>query len=249
MKLNIKFEELVPAFQKSSAGKHYFIDAWNSELICIDENIEKDAEEKLQRLQDKRYVRIPALEPGDETVLMEVFIYKIEEETDDFDLIERLHMALESGNPLGEFGGLLQNYPGLKERWTTYMDNETRNRIVNWLCENNIKLVNQQWIPKIEVNELKKDEIELPDEFEDFGPAACVKCHNKKGIQGRFFVVNHPAENELVERETRRIMKKRFGIGSYGCISGGKQEKWLRRTSVLRTHSWRHSPRPPRMEF
>ena len=84
---------------------------------------------------------------------------------------------------------------------------------------------NQKIMPKIEIQELNRDELkDLPEEIKGFGPFACLKCHNKTGIKARWFTLNVTPENRLVEIETQRIMKEKFDINHHGNFGGGEQE-------------------------
>jgi len=95
---------------------------------------------------------------------------------------------------------------------------------MNWLCINNFELEDHSFMSKIEIKELNADEVSLPEEFENFGPVACMKCNNKEGFKTRYFELNVPSENMLIEKEINRIMKEKYGVEEYGCIGGGEKE-------------------------
>jgi len=221
MKLNIDFEDLVDVYEDSNATHLYFIDTKNNEIIFVNEAIDDDASEKLEELEDERYFYIPPRLPQDEFYIMEMFVYTIE----DFDLAEKFHGVLEGKKPFRNFKDLLYDYPELRERWFEYKHNTIKNETINWLCENDIEIENQEIIPKIEIRELNREELkDLPEEIKGFGPFACLKCHNKTGIKARWFTLNVTPENRLVEIETQRIMKEKFDINHHGNFGGGEQE-------------------------
>ncbi len=221
MKLNIEFEELVDAYEDSNVTHLYFIDTKNNEIIFVNEAIDDDASEKLEELEDERYLYIPPRLPQDEFSIMEMFVYTI----GDFDLAEKFHGVLEGEKPFRNFKDLLYNYPELREKWFEYKHNTIKNETINWLCENDIEIENQEIIPKIEIRELNGEELkDLPEEIKGFGPFACLKCHNKTGIKARWFTLNVTPENRLIEKETRRIMKEKFDINHHGNFGGGEQE-------------------------
>ena len=72
---------------------------------------------------------------------------------------------------------------------------------------------------------MSRDEIKnLPEELKGFSPFACLKCHNKEGIKGRWFTLSISPENILIEKEIQRILKEKFNINHHGNFGGGEQE-------------------------
>ena len=62
MKLNIDFDELIDAFEKSNIMSHYFIDTKEHELIYINEGVEDKGSEKGGEKEDDAHAKIrPAL--------------------------------------------------------------------------------------------------------------------------------------------------------------------------------------------
>lgn len=221
MKINIEFEELVDACENTDVNHVYYIDMKNNEIIFVNEAIDDDASEKLEELEDERYLYIPPRLPQHDFYIMEMFIYTIV----DFDLAEKFHGVLEGKKPFRNFKDLLYDYPELKEQWFEYKHNTIKNETINWLCENDIEIENQRIIPKIEIRELNREELkDLPEEIKGFSPFACLKCHNKTGITARWFTLNITPENRLIEKEAQKIMKEKFDIGHHSNFSGGEQE-------------------------
>jgi len=223
MKLDIDFEELVDAFEDSSVIHVYHIDTEKSELIYYNDGLgePEGVKEKLDSCSDDdRYLYIPPRLPQHDFYIMEMFAYEIK----DFDIVEKFHNALERKKPFRNFRELLHEYPDLQKKWFDYKHNTIKNETINWLCENNIELENQQLISEIKIKEMSRNEIKkLPEELKGFSPFACLNCHNKEGLKARWFTINLAPENRLVEKETRRIMKEKFGINHHGNFSGGKQ--------------------------
>ena len=211
MKLNIDFEDLVNAFENSNVDKHYLIDIKNNELIAVDETSD-DAQKHLEKMDDKRYILISPRRPEADLFDMELFAYEIR----DFGLAEKIHRILKRKVPSKIFKDLLDKHPELKEKWIKYQYNIIKNETINWLCENDIELENQQLIPEIEIKEMTRDEIKnLPEELKGFGPFACLNCHNKEGLKARWFTLSIAPENILVEKEIQRIMKEKFDINHH----------------------------------
>ena len=220
MKLNIDFGDLVNAFGCSNADKHYFIDAKLNEIIVVDETSD-DAQKHLEKMDDKRYLLISPRLPESDLFDMEMFSYEIR----DFDLAEKIHGILKRKALSKNFKDLLDKHLELQEKWIKYRYNIIKNETINWLCENNIELENQQLIPEMEIKEMSGEEIKnLPEELKGFGPFACLNCHNKEGLKARWFTLSITPENMLVEKEIQRIMKEKFDINHHGNFGGGKQE-------------------------
>ncbi len=223
MKLNLDFEELVDAFEDSSAIHIYHIDTKKSELIYYNDGVGElvGVKEKLDSCSvDGRYIYIPSRRPQHNFHIMEMFAYEI----NDFDIAEKFHNALERKKPFRIFKEILHEHPKLREKWFEYKHNTIKNETINWLCENNIELENQQLIPEIKIKEMSSSEIQnLPGELKGFSPFACLNCHNKEGLKARWFTINLAPENRLIEKETERIMKEKFDINHHGNFSGGKQ--------------------------
>lgn len=215
--LNIDFDELLTAFMQSSVSKHFFIDTEKNELIYINDEVDRDSEEKIEEMENKKYLMIPIRLPKDDLLIMEIFIYEIVEE--DFKLADEFYKVLDSRKAFGYFRELLDKYPEIKEKWFKFKDKEIKNQTINWLGENNIVLENQKLIPNIEIKELSENE-KLPKEIGDFGPIACMDCNNK-GIKGRFFEINIKIENILIDSEIKRIMEEKYQINNFGVFSTG----------------------------
>jgi len=221
MKIKIPFNELNDVIELASSEHHYLIDKKNHKIVFISE-YEDEHEKKLEEVERDDFIWIEPRMPEDDFKVMESFVYEIQEE--DFELAEKFHLILEQKKPFRNFKELLDQHPKVREKWFAYKDKELANETMNWLCFNNIELEDNSFMPKVEIKELKADEVKLPEEWETFGPVACMKCNNEEGFKTRYFELNISSENMLTEKEIKRIMKEKYGIKDYGCIGGGEKE-------------------------
>ena len=218
MKLKISFNEIKDAIELVSYERHYLIDKKNHTIIFVSE-LEDDYEKKLEEVENDNFIGIEPRMPEDDFRIMQSFVYEI----NDFSLAQKLDASLSRRKPFKHFKEIIDQNPYLREKWFKHRHKELANEAMNWLCLHNIELEDNSFMPKIEIKELKA-EVKLPEEFEGFGPVACMECSNKEGLKTRYFELNVPSENMLIEKEIKRIMKENFGIGDYGCIGGGEKE-------------------------
>lgn len=219
MKLKLSFDELKDAIEQSSVEHHYFIDKKNSKIIFISE-YEDNPEAKLEELDNENFIPIPERMSNGDFEIMQSFVYIIE----DINITQKFEATLSKRKPFKHFKELLDFYPEIKEKWFAFKDKEIKNETMNWLCINNIELEDQSFMPKVEIKELKPSEVKLPEEFAGFGPIECMNCKNSEGIRIRYFELSVLSENMLIEKETKRIMKKKYGIKNYGHFGGGDKE-------------------------
>jgi len=219
MKLNIDFDELCGAFEESDVSHHYFIDTKENKLIYINDEVDDNPQEELEKMGDDRYIHLPERMPNEGFEIMENFAYTIK----DFKVAEKFHEVLENKKPFRNFKDLLLEYPELREDWFKYKDKQIKNEVIDWLLEKDIELEGQKLISSIEINELN-DLQNLPEDIKGFGPVGCLKCNNKEGLKARFFLINVAPENKLIENWTKKIMKEKYGISHYGNFTGGEKE-------------------------
>lgn len=219
MKLKMPFNELKDAIEGASHERRYFIDKKSHRILFISE-YEEDYQRKMGEVENDNFIAIQPRMPVDDFEMMQSFVYMLS----DFGLAQEFHEALNRRAPFMNFKELLDKRSELLEQWHNHRDNEIKNEAMNFLCENEIELADNSFMPKIEIRELKPDEVNLPEGFEGFGPIECMECRNKEGIRTRYFELSHSAENMLIGREIKRMMKKNFGIEDYGHIGGGDKE-------------------------
>lgn len=219
IELNINFDELVVAFEYCNVENHFFIDLEENTIVNINEAIDLEAEEKLEQLESesKVYLPIPERLPLQDKMLMEIFAYGL----GDLDLINEFLDALNRDKPFKRFRRLLDKYD-MRPEWHTFKEKEIRNEVINWLVENDIKLVDDQEILKaVEVKELTSEEIdELDREVRDLHPIGCLSCDYKGSFRRRIFEVNVEPENKLDEIQIGQIMKEKFNVSQFDVFTG-----------------------------
>lgn len=223
IEIKIDFDELMDAFENSSVDNHFFIDLEKNEIVNINEYIELNASERLEEMDNERYIKIPERLPLDEKIIMESFAYNLE----DFNLVDEFLNALNRRKPFRNFKDLLYKYPHLRNRWYAYKDKEIKNQLIDWLVANDIKIIGQdeKIVKKIEIKELSSNEIDkLDEEIKTFSPVKCMNCGFNSNFKRRFFFVNFEPENKLDEIQIEKIMKKEFSITEYGVFVGGSSE-------------------------
>jgi hypothetical protein len=220
--LSLDFEEIVDAFEESDALHHYFIDTQTNDIIYVNEAVGENCKTQLEKLEDERFLMIPPRRPKDAFLVMETFVY---ETIPDHAVAEKFIEVLGGNRPFSNFKDLLINSPELRKQWFTYERKHLKNEVINWLYENHILLTDQSFIPKIEIQELTAEDIDrLPNEIKDFKPCVCLRCQNRGEMIARIFSINVPIENLLIEEETKRILKERFGVMHHGVWSGENQD-------------------------
>jgi hypothetical protein len=222
LSVSIDFNDLITACEQSTDSTHFFIDIKGSTIIRIDESKDTNAQTKVRQMENNiQYLKVPAHNVQDEAVLMETFLYDAPIDSDE-DISPEMFQT-DSG--IKQFHQMLASQPPLKQQWLNHRSAALRNMLISWLCDNSIELTNQHLIPAIEIKELTAEEIRrLPDEIKDFKPYACLRCHNKTGMNARIFSINVAPENRLIEQETCRILKEQFGVSHHGGWSGGDQD-------------------------
>ncbi|MDP2926218.1 MAG: UPF0158 family protein [Nanoarchaeota archaeon] len=222
MKINLNFGDLCEAFEMCNMSHHFFIDLEKNEIIDINEEIENNAEEKLESINEEKFLIIPERTSNEDYLVMELFVYEIAEK--DFQLSDKFYDVIHKSKPFKRFKEILDEYPELKDKWFKFREKQIQNDVINWLFENKIILENQKLIPDIEIKVLDNDEIEkFPTELKDFGPMACMNCRNEGLILSRFFSTNCDIENMMIDEEIKRIMKEKYNTKNYGVSSTGKE--------------------------
>lgn len=219
VELNLDFDELAIAFEYCNVENHFFIDLEENTIVNINEAIDLDAEEKLEELENesKEYLAIPERLPHQDKMLMELFAYGLR----DLDLINEFMGALKKNKPFKRFRQLLDKYD-MRTEWNIFKEKEIRNEAINWLVENDIKLIDDQEILKpVEIKELTSEEIsKLDREVKDMHPIGCLKCSYKGSFPKRIFEVNLEPENKLDETQIGQIMEEKFNVTQFDVFTG-----------------------------
>lgn len=221
IELDLDFDELVVAFEFCNVDNHFFIDLEENTIVNINEDIDPDAKEKLEELESEsksgRYLAIPERLPQQDKMLMELFAYGL----GDLDLINEFLGALKKNKPFKRFKQLLDKYD-MWNNWNEFKEEDIRNDAINWLVENDIKLVDDHKILKpVEVKELTPEETsKLDREVKELHPIVCLKCDYKGSFKRRIFEVNVVPENRLDEIQIEQVMKDEFNISQFDIIMG-----------------------------
>lgn len=224
MKLKISFDDLADAFEGASYEMHYYIDIKNNAIGLIsdfDPDLDDtDADETLEKIDSDNasFIMIPPRTPADDAEIIRSFAETLHGSP----LLDELMDIIFGRKIFRNFREFLNRHPELVEKWHNHRESEIRNEAVDWLCSHDIELEDRSFIPSVEIREVDKDKIVLPDGFDSFGPVACIACKSKDRIHKRFFEVSVPCENMIVEKEIERIMKEKYGFTNYGHLAGGK---------------------------
>lgn len=216
-KLKIKFNDIKDAIDDGSFDNYYFIDKMNHKIVFISA-YEEDYENKLKNLENNNFIKIPFLTTGDILNMMQSFVYTLE----DFNLCKKIDEAVNKKKPFRNFKELINKYPNLRKKWFEYKDKELINETMDWLFEKKIELKDKSFIPKVEIKELKTEEVKFPDDFGSFRPIVCMNCNNKDDLKTRYFEVNVSNENLFVDNEINKIMEEEYGLKNYGHISSSE---------------------------
>lgn len=219
MKLKIQFDEIKEAIEEASYERHYIIDKKNHKIILISE-YEDNYENMLKEVEGSDFIAFEPRTPQDDLRIMQSFVYEVR----DFILAQKLDKALNKRRPFANFREFINQHPEMNEKWLRHMAKEIENRAINWLYENDIELENQSFMPKIGVQELNSDDVEMPEGFEHFGPVECMNCGNTEGLTTRYFELSTPINNLFTEKAINKIMTEDFGIESYGYMDVGEKE-------------------------
>ena len=222
VEIKIDFEELLIAFESSNMDNHFFIDLEKSEMVNINEFIDLDSSDKLEELDDDsvRYLSIPGEFQWNEKILMETFVYGL----DDLDVADDFINTLQRRKPFKNFKLLLDEH-NLREKWYDYRENEIKNQLINWLVETDIKLIGQEekMIKKIEITELGSEETnKLDDEIKSLLPIVCTNCDYRGNFNRRIFSINLEPENKLDEIQVKEIMNRKSKVMHFGTFVGEK---------------------------
>lgn len=222
MRIAFDIKELIDAFEKSDALHHFFVDTDTGRLVSTVDNGEQTFPQKPMQYDGPRYLKIPSRNPDDVLVIIELFIY---DKVRGGATAKRFHQVFEQDEKIRGFMNILAGSPTLQKQWGFFQRKHLKNEAISWLCSHDFELEGQRLIPKISIRELTADEIKgLPRELKDFRPVACLNCQNTTGLSVRLFTCNVGPENMLIEKETERILKERFGVFHHGGWSGGKQD-------------------------
>jgi len=136
-KVNVDICELIYAFQDYS-GAENFLDTKTGEIIHISEFMDEEEKEKISmqiESETKRYLFIPSEDSSEAYNDMLDFAATLSSE----DLKEKLSLAFKGKGVFRRFKDVLSNYPDERNMWFGFKEGRTKERVNEWLEENNIK--------------------------------------------------------------------------------------------------------------
>lgn len=119
---------LLVAFE-ALLGQREDILEWQKELILDAARVEYGSV--------GRYISIEPDDPYQGYNDMDRFIGTL----DDDEMRERLWRAIRGRGAFGRFKGLVARYPKVQEQWYAYEDARAKERLVEWLADNDIELI------------------------------------------------------------------------------------------------------------
>jgi len=136
-RVKIDWDDLEGAFEFSSYEARHYLDTDTGEIILL-----SDAVDDLERLEEEiegdtagRYVDIPLQDSHEGYRDMEDFI----ETVADSHQRELLEVAIDGRGAFRRFKDVLERFPADRERWFAFERERLRERIREWLEENEIQ--------------------------------------------------------------------------------------------------------------
>jgi hypothetical protein len=131
IRLKIDMADLELAFGYSGGDFSQFLDLQTGEIVIA----ESYSEEADSYDVDERYVPIPRPDSQDDYAVMEQFVSTIR----DAHLRELLEVAIQGKGAFRRFKDVLRAHPDTQEQWFAFKDQELRERINEWLNEQDIE--------------------------------------------------------------------------------------------------------------
>ena len=175
IRVTVNLEELCAAFEDSSIDHRYYLDLISGEIFYITDDSEEI--EELDEIEigglGKCYASIPDIAPHEGYKDMEDFIETVK----DVNLKEKLCIAINGKGAFRRFKDVLLPYQKERERWFTFKNAKTLEKVNEWLEEEGIEIIEAK---PIEIREISTKELseskEIVHEWMGFGPVGCLKC-------------------------------------------------------------------------
>lgn len=138
-KVKIDINKVTHAFRTCAEEREYFLDTKNGDIVHVSEFWHEDEKEKVYKKIDaepERYIMFPPDGPRKVYYDMLDFAATIE----DRELKEKLYVAVEGRGGFRRFKETISSYPKVKSKWESFIKERTRERISDWLKENNIEI-------------------------------------------------------------------------------------------------------------
>ena len=140
-KVKVDLDELMDAFDDCRIGYQYYLDLETGELLHIlDEWMTTDEIERIsERLnsEPERYLAIPT--EGSHKGYQDMVAFT--EGVENMDLKEKLLIALDGRGAFRRFKNVLSEYPEERQKWFKFKENRLKQRVIEWLEENEIELI------------------------------------------------------------------------------------------------------------
>lgn len=129
------------AFDNCRIGYEYYLDLETGEILYIsDEWMTTDEIEEISEQMNsehERYLAIPTESSHEGYQDMVAFTEKVE----DKNLKEKLLIALDGRGAFRRFKNVLIDYPEKRQKWFKFKENRLKQRVMEWLEDNEIELV------------------------------------------------------------------------------------------------------------
>jgi hypothetical protein len=139
-KVEIDLGELIDAFGNCRIGYQYYLDTVPGEILhTCDEWMDTEEIEKIDEqieMEPERYLSIPTDSSREGYRALEAFTDTVEDEN----LKEKLWIALDGRGAFRRFKDVLSHYPDEREKWFEFKNERLKNRVLEWLEENEIEL-------------------------------------------------------------------------------------------------------------
>jgi hypothetical protein len=145
-RLNITLTELVKTYCAGNDERDYFINIRTGGISTInyvgdsrDEDGKPVSEKSIKKFYNtEKYVELPKCSSQDDCRTIELFIETIQ----DAELRGLFQTASHGRNVLRRFAEILLKHPKTKERWIVFKYERDRQRVLEWLEENDLELLN-----------------------------------------------------------------------------------------------------------
>ncbi len=142
-KIKAKMDDLIMAFDMNETDCSQYLNPETGGIATINEfgdSFDENGnpiEDTEKFLDNDRYIAIPGSDSREAYRDMERFIA---EKVTDKSLKEELGSTLEMRRPFRRFKDVLTRFPRLQAQWYQYQDERSRQRIQEWLEENDLEL-------------------------------------------------------------------------------------------------------------
>lgn len=139
-KVKANLNELIDAFDSCCIGYEHYLDLETGEILLVSDEVmlTDEVEEIYERIDSERdrYLDIPTDSSREGYRDMEAFAETVEDEN----LKEKIWIALDGRGAFRRFKDVLLGYPEKREEWFKFQEQRLKQRVMDWLEENEIEL-------------------------------------------------------------------------------------------------------------